>query len=718
MHQRDHRRPAVLLLAGLLTILAIAAAPGTAAAQGPRAYVGDMTVITGDSSAIACPAGYAKNPRNLNEGAGGDHIYLCLRYQNRVDNAITWLTVVRGIDIVGPPECNHTLIDVDLNKGAGGVITPSFCYSRTSYGLPYNNPRHDPRPVRDVWFWSTGSDPCSLVTCGDAIQQGCESAKPAGRDIDTVVADDQDLNEDAGGRYVFTCWGRGPADAAPSLWFESRTAPNADGWNKSPVVVTWRCSDSEGPPSELFPSVTLWGEGPDQSATGRCSDDAGNVTTNTQTGINIDLTNPRIFFVGPDTGGWTRGPAVLTWKCDDSLSGVRTATVTQILSTEGSGQSATGTCRDRADNEASDTRTGINIDATSPTIRFVGRTPANAAGWNRGPVVLTWECEDDLSGVEQTTVRRTVSSEGAGQSATGVCRDRAGNEASDTRTKINIDGTDPVMRILSRTPAPNADGWNNGDVTLEWSCDDDLSGPAEPSVSRKVTGEGDGMSVTGTCSDVAGNGVSAKEGGIRIDRTQPLISAAATTADGKPYTAGTWTSQDVTVAFSCKDRLSGVASVSPPKTLSANGNDQQRAEGTCEDRAGNGATVSFTAIQIDDTPPTLTCSVDPATLWPPNHKLVPVRVSVQMADDLSGPAAFALTAARSNEPDDGLGDGDTTEDIRGFAIGTADADGELRAERSGQGSGRVYTLEYAGRDAAGNAATCAVTVTVPHDRGD
>ena len=40
--------------------------------------------------------------------------------------------------------------------------------------------------------------------------------------------------------------------------------------------------------------------------------------------------------------------------------------------------------------------------------------------------------------------------------------------------------------------------------------------------------------------------------------------------------------------------------------------------------------------------------------------------------------------------------------------------GQLRAERSTSGHGRVYTLTYAGRDVAGNQRTCTTTVSVPN----
>ena len=75
--------------------------------------------------------------------------------------------------------------------------------------------------------------------------------------------------------------------------------------------------------------------------------------------------------------------------------------------------------------------------------------------------------------------------------------------------------------------------------------------------------------------------------------------------------------------------------------------------------------VALYQVDGDQTAPTVTCSVSPAQLWPPNHKFVPVTVSVTVADAESGPAGFTLLSAVSNEPDNGLGDGDQPNDILG-----------------------------------------------------
>jgi hypothetical protein len=135
------------------------------------------------------------------------------------------------------------------------------------------------------------------------------------------------------------------------------------------------------------------------------------------------------------------------------------------------------------------------------------------------------------------------------------------------------------------------------------------------------------------------------------------------------------------------------------------------------DPSGNESADQTIVRVIDDTPPVFTTlRAEPAVLWPPNHRLVPVSVAVQALDNC-GVVHVRLVRVMSNEPADGLGDGDTQPDIVDANLGDDDGLLRLRAERSGLGSGRRYTLVYEAEDAHGNAALGSVTVSVPHDMG-
>jgi len=137
---------------------------------------------------------------------------------------------------------------------------------------------------------------------------------------------------------------------------------------------------------------------------------------------------------------------------------------------------------------------------------------------------------------------------------------------------------------------------------------------------------------------------------------------------------------------------------------------------TACDEAGNCSSCQTTVTVMDTTPPEISVSLVPNTLWPPNHRMVDVQALVT-ANDSCVPPTFALTSVASDEPDDvpGGGDGHTMNDIQDADVGTADLNLRLRAERVGGGDGRTYTVAYAASDASGNEASSSGEVYVSHD---
>jgi VCBS repeat protein/HYR domain-containing protein/thrombospondin type 3 repeat protein len=137
------------------------------------------------------------------------------------------------------------------------------------------------------------------------------------------------------------------------------------------------------------------------------------------------------------------------------------------------------------------------------------------------------------------------------------------------------------------------------------------------------------------------------------------------------------------------------------------------------DASGNVATCTSEVTVRDTTPPTLSLAVSPSALWPPNHRMVPVQVTWQTSDVCDPSPGVTLVSVSSSEPDDVPGDedGETTADIGGAAVATADGEILLRAERAGEGPGRTYELNYVVQDRSGNASPGLGVVTVPHDQG-
>ncbi|MBI5664338.1 MAG: hypothetical protein HZC49_04515 [Nitrospirae bacterium] len=124
-----------------------------------------------------------------------------------------------------------------------------------------------------------------------------------------------------------------------------------------------------------------------------------------------------------------------------------------------------------------------------------------------------------------------------------------------------------------------------------------------------------------------------------------------------------------------------------------------------------------TVVTINDSSaPTIAPVASAYIMWPPNHLMVNIAIDAYAFDNSGLPVTLTVSVA-SNEPVDGLGDGDMGPDWITPVINqdTGRIDLQLRRERSGSGSGRVYTTTITATDSSGNASTAYVNITVPHD---
>ena len=344
--------------------------------------------------------------------------------------------------------------------------------------------------------------------------------------------------------------------AAPEVTALVSPAPNGAGWHRTDVTVTLQGVDHVSGLAQCDGPFQFAGEGANFSASGRCSDVAGNASDVTEVeGIKVDRTAPTIAAgtdVEPNANGWFNRNVRVSFTVSDALSGVATTPPDIVLSTEGAQQDVSGTGVDNAGNEAS-TSMVLNVDKTAPDIVAIRTPAANLHGWNNTAVKVSFGCSDALSGLAAGSppADTLLSGEGSGQSATGACSDRADNSATVTEGNINIDRTAPaIAAALARVADSNS--WYNRAVDVEWTCADALSGIEACDLPVTYAGPDSATAtVAGSARDKAGNAASASVS-FRFDATPPEIELISP-ASGAVYLLN----QSASASYSCSDNLSG-----------------------------------------------------------------------------------------------------------------------------------------------------------------
>src|SRR5262249_37945056 len=156
---------------------------------------------------------------------------------------------------------------------------------------------------------------------------------------------------------------------------------------------------------------------------------------------------------------------------------------------------------------------------------------------------------DTLSGIAGAdTIDLNITTEGQNQTATATFMDQAGNIATATIDRINIDMTAPTVAFGAPNPAPNAAGWNNTDVSMSFTTSDNLPGCVSSTVSIPIsfTTEGINLKATVTVTDAAGNSATFTSAAVNIDKTAPTVLLGSLTPTPNP--AG-WNNTDVRISF-------------------------------------------------------------------------------------------------------------------------------------------------------------------------
>lgn len=290
--------------------------------------------------------------------------------------------------------------------------------------------------------------------------------------------------------------------------------------------------------------------------------------------------------------------------------------------------------------------------------------------------------------------------------------DITGNVATKAFTFTIVGNSDTVAPVITTAGhlTVEATSASGAAVSFSVSATDDKDGNVAVATSA-ASGSTFALgttTVTATATDAAGNVAQASFTVTVVDTIAPVITAPAslvfeaTSAAGAAATFAV-SATDATGATVTSSHASGATFAVGTTTVTA----------TATDAVGNQSTATFTVTVRDTVAPAISSvTTSVASLWPANHKMVAVTVSA-VATDLVGPVSYRIASVTSSEPDNGLGDGDTANDIEITGAMTVN----LRAERAGNGSGRTYTITVEARDAAGNTSTKTVAVGVPKSQG-
>ena len=319
--------------------------------------------------------------------------------------------------------------------------------------------------------------------------------------------------------------------------------------------------------------------------------------------IKRDATPPSVsgvaFARGPDANGWYNHPVSFSVAGTDATSGIAGCTSGSYAGPDTGGTTVGGTCTDQAGNvSGAVTSAGFKYDATPPSVSVSLSRGPDSNGWYNHAVDFAAHGADNLSGVASCN-SGTVS----GGGATASCSDGAGNTAS-TGVAVNYDSSGPSVSGASPDRPPDSNGWYNHPVTVTYNGSDGGSGISSCSSTTYKGPDNADVSVTGGCTDKAGNHTDGDAFHLKYDSTPPTISNVAVTSNDK-FVSLTWTASQDTSALTVT-RAPGASGADPSTVFTGPGNryDDRTVVNkvkytytiTAVDQAGNKATDTVTVV--------------------------------------------------------------------------------------------------------------------------
>jgi hypothetical protein len=489
-----------------------------------------------------------------------------------------------------------------------------------------------------------------------------------------------------------------------------------NNWYVADVTVKWIVTEETW---HNCTTQTLTVETPGQKITCSARNDNTGEEASKSVTIKLDKTKPQVTSRTPsrqpDANGWYNQLLTVTYAGADNLSGIASCSKPTYSAPDDASASVSGTCTDVAGNVSPSSSFGFSYDGTKPQV--TSRTPSrqpDANGWYNHQLTVTYAGSDNLSGIATCSEPAYGGPDNTTASVSGTCTDKAGNQSSPSSLGFSYDGTKPQVTDRIPTPAPNANGWFKSAVSIEYKGSDNLSGIA--SCSKPTYGGPDNAnaSVSGTCTDKAGNESPSSSFQIKYDATAPANFGGSPV---RPPDANGWYNHQLTVTYAGGDNLSGIDTCSKP-VYSGPDSTNVSVFGTCLDMAGNQSPSSSFGFKYDGTKPVVT---DKIPSRPPNADgwyKDPLTVEFKGSDNLSAIATCSKPAYGGPESANASVSGtcidnagnESAQSSFGFkydATGPAVIPSPSRGPDSNGWYNAGLSVSFAGSDGASGLASCA-----------
>ena len=317
----------------------------------------------------------------------------------------------------------------------------------------------------------------------------------------------------------------------------------------------------------------------------KVKDYANNITSKSITIKNIDRIGPKCKSSGGNNT-WTNVSRTIYGTCIDDGEGAGCVTekISKTITTDTNAKLSPGSVRDEAGNETECPATEmVRVDKTKPTCEVTG-----IKGWTNKPVTVYGKCKDSLSGCVTGNLKKTYSTQMNEKVTLGTLRDKAGNESTCTSTvNVQIDTTAPTCSVSGGSTS-----WTNGSRTVTGTCNDTGGSGCKGNISYTYNGtSGQNYSITnagaagaekgGTVSDNAGNTANcAANQTVRIDKKAPTCVSSG----GNPN----WIyGGSVTLTGTCSDIAGSGCKGNVTRTITTPMDSSQVSPGSVYDNVGN-----------------------------------------------------------------------------------------------------------------------------------